>query len=87
MKVLKDRVLVSVIENTEMKKTKSGLVLPSEVLENGDLDRATVINVGPGVDGLEEGNEVYLYKGAGKEFKINGEKYRTISPADIIVVL
>ena len=87
MKVLKDRVLVSIIETETMKKTKSGLTIPVDYLDNGDLEKAIVINVGKGVEDLEEGDEVFLYKGAGKEFKIDGEKFRTVTIADIVVVL
>ena len=87
MKVLKDRVLVSVKETETMKKTKSGLTVPVTAMDNGDLERAVVINVGKGVEDLEEGDEVFLYKGAGKEFKVEGEKFRTITIADIVVVL
>jgi co-chaperonin GroES (HSP10) len=87
MKVLKDRILVSVQETGGMKTTKSGLQIPSDYLDNGDLEKATVIHVGKGVEDLEEGDEVFLYKGAGKEFKIDGEKFRTVTIADIIVVL
>ena len=87
MKVLKDRVLISVTKESEMKKTESGLMLPENVLENGDLEEGVVINVGPGVEGVEEGDRVYIYRGAGKEFKIEGEIYRTVSSAEIVVVL
>ncbi len=87
MKVLKDRVLVSIIETETMKKTKSGLTIPVDYLDNGDLEKAIVVNVGKGVEDLEEGDEVFLYKGAGKEFKIDGEKFRTVTIADIVVVL
>lgn len=87
MKVLKDRVLVSVQETETMKKTASGLTIPVDYLDNGNLEKATVINVGRGVEDLEEGDEVFLYKGAGKEFKIDGEKFRTVTIADIVVVL
>ena len=87
MKVLKDRVLVSVIETEATKKTKSGLSIPVSYLDNGDLEKAIVIYVGNGVEDLEKGDEVFLYKGAGKEFKIDGEKYRTVTVSDIVVVL
>lgn len=87
MKVLKDRVLVSIIDTEATKKTKSGLSIPASYLDNGDLEKAVVIYVGSGVEDLEKGDEVFLYRGAGKEFKIDGEKYRTVTIADIIVVL
>ena len=84
MKVLKDRVLVSVTKSTEMRKTESGLTLP---VDNGGIEEATVVEVGPGVEVVEKDDTVYIYKGAGKEFKYEDHTYRTVSPAEIIVVL
>ncbi len=87
MKVLKDRVLISIDEaETAMKKTASGLTIPTSSLENGDLEKATVIEIGAGVENLEKGEKLFIYKGAGKEFTLDGTKYRVVSPADIVVV-
>lgn len=88
MKVLKDRILVSVQEKEEKTiVTEFGLTVPAEVMNEDGTEKVTVVKVGSNVEDVEEGEEAYMYKGAGKEITIDGTKYRVISPSEIIVVL
>lgn len=88
MKCTATKVLISVIED---KNTKNdlGLTLPSTLQSEG-IEKAKVIYVGEEVkdSGLEEGKEIYIYSGAGKEFTspMDNQKYRVITTSEIIVI-
>lgn len=88
MKCTATKVLISVMED---KNTKNdlGLTLPSTLQSEG-IEKAKVIYVGEEVkdSGLEEGKELYIYSGAGKEFTspVDNQKYRVITTSEIIVI-
>lgn len=88
MKCTATKVLISVMED---KNTKNdlGLTLPSTLQSEG-IEKARVIYVGDEVKdpGLEEGKEIYIYSGAGKEFTspMDNQKYRVITTSEIIVI-
>lgn len=88
MKCTATKVLISVMED---KNTKNdlGLTLPSTLQSEG-IEKAKVIYVGEEVkdSGLEEGKEIYIYSGAGKEFTspMDNQKYRVITTSEIIVI-
>jgi co-chaperonin GroES (HSP10) len=88
MKCTATKVLISVMED---KNTKNdlGLTLPSTLQSEG-IEKAKVIYVGDEVKdpGLEEGKEIYIYSGAGKEFTSSedNQKYRVITTSEIIVI-
>lgn len=88
MKCTATKVLISVMED---KNTKNdlGLTLPSTLQSEG-IEKAKVIYVGEEVkdSGLEEGKEIYIYSGAGKEFTSpeDNQKYRVITTSEIIVI-
>lgn len=88
MKCTATKVLISVMED---KNTKNdlGLTLPSTLQSEG-IEKAKVIYVGDEVKdpGLEEGKEIYIYSGAGKEFTspMDNQKYRVITTSEIIVI-
>jgi hypothetical protein len=88
MKCTATKVLISVMED---KNTKNdlGLTLPSTLQSEG-IEKAKVIYVGDEVKdpGLEEGKEIYIYSGAGKEFTSpeDNQKYRVITTSEIIVI-
>lgn len=84
MKVLDTRVLVK-IKETEAPVTKIGAMEIRE--DKPGWETADVVEVGEKVEGLKPGNEVLIYPGAGKEIKVQGESYRVISSAEVIVVL
>lgn len=66
------------------------MTLPSKLKSEG-IEKAKVIYVGNEVKdpGLEEGKEIYIYSGSGKEFTSpeDNEKYRVITTSEIIVIL
>lgn len=88
MKCTATKVLISVMED---KNTKNdlGLTLPSTLQSEG-IEKAKVIYVGEEIkdSGLEEGKEIYIYSGAGKEFTSpeDNQKYRVITTSEIIVI-
>lgn len=90
MKCTSTKVLVSVIKD-ENTKNDLGLTLPSTLQSEG-IERAKVIYVGEEVkekEKLEEGEEIYIYSGAGKEFTSpeDNQKYRIITTSEIIIIL
>lgn len=85
MKVLDTRVIVQLIKDEEACTKIGDFVLPEENL--AEYDKAKVIEVGPKVEDVAKGDTVYIYRGCGKEFKVDGIKYKTISSGEIIVVL
>lgn len=89
MKVLKDKVLVSVKEVAETTKTDFGFTLPTGALDNGGLSLVEVIEVGSNVENLKKGDQAFMYKGSGVEFTnpTDGLKYRVITTPEIVVVL
>lgn len=87
MKSVSTKILVSVIKD-ETKTNELGLTLPS-TLDSEGIEKAKVIFVGEEVTTkIEEGAEIYIYSGSGKEFTSpeDNQKYRVISVADIIVI-
>lgn len=88
MKCTSTKVLISVIKD-ETSKNDLGLTLPS-VLQSEGIEKAKVIYVGEEVkdSGLEEGKEIYIYSGAGKEFTSpdDNQKYRVITTSEIIII-
>lgn len=83
MKAVESRVLVEVLKGGPTEKIGS-FELPSD--PNG-IEKGKVISVGSKVVDVNEGDEVYMYQGAGKEFIQDGKKYRVITLSEIIVVL
>lgn len=87
MKSVSTKILVSVIKD-EVKTNELGLTLPS-TLDSEGIEKAKVVFVGEEVTTkIEEGAEIYIYSGSGKEFTSpeDNQKYRVISVADIIVI-
>lgn len=83
MKAVESRIIVRV--DKDALKTKIGNFEIKEGTD--DYEKAEVISVGPKVENVEEGNFVFIYKGAGKVFKIDEQEYRTVALNEIIVVL
>lgn len=83
MKVLDSRVLIQV-DKSEEPVTKIGSI---ELKTTKEWEKAKVIYVGEAVKVLSMNDEVLIYPGAGKEIIVDGEKYRVISSAEIIVIL
>ena len=87
MKSVSTKILVSIIKD-ETKTNELGLTLPS-TLDSEGIEKAKVVFVGEEVTTkIEEGAEIYIYSGSGKEFTSpeDNQKYRVISVADIIVI-
>lgn len=83
MRAIENKVLVQVQKTGPTEKIGS-FVLPDD--PNG-LETALVISVGDKVDSIKEGETVYIYSNAGKEFTKDGQKYRVVSLNEIVVVL
>ena len=83
MRAIENKVLVQVQRNGPTEKIGS-FVLPDDP---SGLETATVISVGDKVESVKEGETVYIYGGAGKEFMKDGQKYRIVSLNEIVVVL
>lgn len=84
MKVLDTRVLLKIRE-TEAPVTKIGEMVIRE--EKPGWETAEVLSVGEKVEGLNIGDSVLIYPGAGKEIKVSGTSFRVISSAEVIVVM
>lgn len=83
MKAVESRVLVEVLKGGPTEKIGS-FELPTD--PNG-IEKGKVISVGSKVVDVKEGDEVYMYQNAGKEFIQEGKKYRVVTLSEIIVVL
>lgn len=83
MKAIENKVLVQVQKTGPTEKI-GAFVLPDDP---SGLETATVLSVGEKVESVKEGDQVYIYGGAGKEFMKDGQKYRVVSLNEIVVVL
>jgi co-chaperonin GroES (HSP10) len=83
MKAVDSRVLVEVLKGGPTEKIGT-FELPTDP---SGIEKGKVISVGSKVVDVQEGDEVYMYQGAGKEFIQDGKKYRVVSLNEIIVVL
>lgn len=83
MKVLDSKIIVQV-KNDEACTKIGDFVIPEGT---NDYDTAEVIAVGPDAKGIVPGDTVYVYKNAGREFKVDEIKYKTITSSEVIVVL
>lgn len=84
MKVLDGRVLLKILESKGPEVKIGDMVIKDSTLE---YERAEVLEVGSKVEDLFPEEEVLIYPKAGKSFKFEGEEYRIVSSAEIIVVL
>jgi len=83
MKVLDSRLLVQVDEKASTQKI-GGIEIPAD----RDVQKAVVVAVGPDIaEHVKEGEEVYIYPNAGKEFTYEGKKFRVVTTSEVIVVL
>jgi len=85
MLVLESKILLKVKRGEEATEKFGGFEVP---VGAGEYSVGTVVSIGPKVEGnIKEGDTVYYYLNAGKEITIEGEKYRVVSSAEILVVL
>lgn len=82
MKVIGTKILVTRKENQPEEKL-GNMYIPGD---NKDYDTCEVLSVGKEVEEVEVGNTVLTYKNSGHELKIDGKKYRVITPAEILIV-
>lgn len=84
MKVLDGRILVQVNKEAYTQKIGEFQV----AVGAGEYQVANVVAVGPRVEGdIKEGDTIYMYQNAGKEFTHEGQKYRVLTSNEVIVVL
>ena len=86
MKVIGEKVLVTVDKPTGCTEKIGGLMVPVGP-GAGEYEVAHVIGVGENVVSVKEGDTLYIYTGSGKEFSHEGSKYRTITLNEIIAVI
>lgn len=90
MKVIGNKILIKVKKEESTMKTASGLSIPTAT-KNPGIEKAEVISVGdgPDVSGVNPGDLLFIHQGYGSEFTnpTDGEKYRSMDPSGIIVIL
>lgn len=88
MKVVNEKILIKVIKESDNSRTPSGLTIPNTSIYEG-IEKAKVVGVSKNQDEIKVGDVCFIYLGCGKEFTNpeDGEKYRVISPSEIVVVL
>ena len=82
MKAINSNILLKVEKGATMKI--GGLEVPADARE---YEVGKVESVGQDVKGVEAGDTIYFYSGAGKKFNEAGEEYRVINSSEVIVVL
>lgn len=88
MRVTENKILVKVQKEESITKTASGLTLPTGT-NNPGIEKAVVIAVGSEICDVSEGDTLFIHKGYGTEFTnpADNEKYRSMDPSGIIVIL
>ena len=89
IKPLGDRVVVAPIK--EVKKTKSGIILP-ETVDKEKPAQGKVVAIGAGdkikKSGIKKGDKVVFEKYAGTEFNsTTGEEYKILKEDEILAIL
>ena len=82
MKVIDSKILLKVKKGMTQKIGSLEIPVDAKEYEIGE-----VLSVGEKVDGIKEGDTIYFYSGAGKNFTHEGESYRVIVNSEVIVVL
>lgn len=85
MKVVDTKILVEEekIQDPVLKEKLGGIEVP---VGEGQFDTFKVISVGDKVDGINEGDIVFTYPGAGHKFNYEGHKYNVVTISDILVI-
>ncbi len=86
MKAIGDN-LVILKEKQGITKTKGGLLLAEKQREDIRYTKATVINKGELVKGVEEKDVIYFDRHAGHKIEFKGETFHVIKLRDVVVVL
>ena len=86
MKAIGDN-LVILKEKQGITKTKGGLLLAEKQREDIRYTKATVINKGELVKGVEEKDVIYFDRHAGHKIEIEKQTYHVIKIQDVVVVL
>ena len=83
MKAIGNKILVKVEKDKEPAEKAGVFVVPQG---NTTHTTAKVLSVGEEIKSdLAEGDIVFIYKAAGTEIEVEGEKYKVISLSDILV--
>lgn len=83
MKVIGTKILVKRVEEDQLEERLGNLVIPGG---EKDYDTCEIVCVGEEVKEIEPGMTVFTYKNSGHELKVDGVKYRVITPAEILIV-
>ncbi|MBP3732186.1 MAG: hypothetical protein J6I84_02960 [Bacilli bacterium] len=85
MKVIESKILIKPLGKSDGAVEKfGGFEVP---VGAGQYESGKVISVGSKVEGVSEGDTIYYYPGAGKEFNHEGQTYRVITTPEVIVVV
>jgi chaperonin GroES len=81
-----DRVLVQPSRDAGDRKSRSGILIPATANVERRLVWAEVVQVGPTVRNLEEGDHVLFAPDAGYEVEIQGDDYLILREKDVHAV-
>ena len=96
LKPINDKIVIKLLNETEEKRTESGLILP-DTAQQGGLLEAEVIATGDGIYShtgdiipivVSEGDKIVVSKNhGGQEYKLNGEELFIISQNEVLSIL
>lgn len=87
MKVIGNKILIKLKKSDELVEKVGTFTVP---VGAGEYEVATVLGIGEELrskNEIKEGDTIYIYIGSGKEFTREGEKYRVITPNEVIVIV
>jgi co-chaperonin GroES (HSP10) len=85
MKVLNKFIIIQKV--LDKNETKSGLIMTLDDKRELRYHKANVVNVGPLVEGISEGSEIYFDKAAGHDVLIGNTRFTVIQEKDVVCVL
>ena len=87
MKAIGNKILLKIKRADELVEKVGGFQVP---VGAGEFEVGTILSLGKEIQEkgeLKENDTVYIYKGSGKDFTHENQKYRVITPNEIIVAL
>lgn len=82
MRVLGDRL---VVKPNSFEQPSSGLIIPEAAQER--QSEGKVLEVGPEVEGIEQGEQIVFSTYGGVELEFDGEKVLVLRQSDVLIVL
>jgi co-chaperonin GroES (HSP10) len=85
MKVLNKFIIIE--KSSTPSERASGLLMTMDDTKELRYNKANVVNVGPLVSGISEGDVVYFDKAAGHDVLISDNRFTVIQEKDVVCVL